>query len=83
MVTKETLHRLIDDLPESEYTTAHRVLEGLRALIQAGALYSIETAPFDDEEETDEERAAVAEARAALARGEVVGHDAVRRELGL
>jgi hypothetical protein len=40
-------------------------------------------APEDDEPETDEERAAVAEAKEALARGEVVSHADIKREFGL
>ena len=40
-------------------------------------------APLDDEPETEEERAAVVEAREAVARGEVFSLDEVKRELGL
>jgi hypothetical protein len=83
VVTKEDLYRLVDELPESERVTARRVLQGLVALGHVEPLYTIETAPLDDELETEEERAAVAEARASSARGEVVSHDAIRREFGL
>ncbi len=82
-VTKADLHRLIDDLPESEHATAWRVLEGLRVLGKAGPLYTAETAPIDDEPETDEERAAVAEAKAELARREGITTEELRRQLGL
>jgi len=44
---------------------------------------SLLTAPWDDEPETDEERAAVAEARAEFDRGEWLTTEEVRRELGL
>lgn len=83
VVTREALHRLVDELPESEYPTVQRLLEGLRSLSNNVTLYSFETAPFDDEEETEEERVAVDEGRAALARGDVISHDVIRREVGL
>jgi hypothetical protein len=40
-------------------------------------------APVDNEPETDEERAAVAEAREDLAAGRAVSHEQIRRELGI
>jgi predicted transcriptional regulator len=40
-------------------------------------------APIDDEEETDEERAAVAEGRADIEAGKFVTLEELRRELGL
>ena len=46
-------------------------------------LYTSETAPLDDEPETEEERAAVAEARAELARGEGIPAAEIYREFGV
>ena len=46
-------------------------------------LHTILTAPEDHEQETDEERAAVAEAREDLKEGRVVSLDEAKRELGL
>jgi hypothetical protein len=40
-------------------------------------------APLDDEPETDEERAAIEEARREVAEGKLIPHDEVRRKLGL
>ncbi len=82
-VTKEELHRLVDELPESEYATAQRVLVGLRVLAAVGPLYTAETAPIDDEPETEEERAAMAEAKAELARGEGIPAADIYREFGV
>ncbi len=82
-VTKEELHRLVDELPESEHATAQRVLVGLRVLAAVGPLYTAETAPIDDEPETEEERAAVAEAKAELARGEGIPAADIYREFGV
>ena len=73
MSTREALYRLIDELPERELREAERLLKALR--IDDPLLRALETAPWDDEPETDEERAAVQEAREALARGEVIPDD--------
>lgn len=77
VTTKEALHRLIDELPEEE---AGRVLRALQT--SDPVLRAIELAPEDDEPLTDEERASISAARAAVARGEVISHDALLRELG-
>ena len=69
MTTKETLHRLIDERPEAVLSEAERYLAALR---DDPVLRAILTAPVDDEPETAEERAAVAEARAEAARGELI-----------
>ena len=52
---------------------------------QGGAAprYTIRTAPLDDEPETEEERVAVAEARAELARGEGIPAAEIYREFGV
>ncbi len=72
------LHRLISDVPDSELETVRgfivrRIDPVERALMDA---------PLDDEPETDEERAAVAEAQEAYARGDVVADEDLDRELG-
>ena len=76
MTTKETLHRLIDELAEDE---AERLLRW----IEDPFLRALALAPEDDEPETAEERILVEEARQELARGEYVSLDEVKRELGL
>jgi hypothetical protein len=83
MVTKERLHQLVDALPEDEMATAARLLEALSRLEPGEALYTRETAPLDDEPEMDEERQAVAEAKAASERGERVTTEELRRRLGV
>ena len=82
MPMRETLHQLIDELPESELATAERFLHYLRATADP-VLRALLEAPLDDEPETDDERQAVHEAREELARGEVRTLEEVRRELGL
>ncbi len=76
MTTKEILHRLIDELPEER---ARRLLQA----VQDRVLLSRITAPIDDEPETDEERAAVAEARVDVARGDLISTEPLSRDLGL
>lgn len=83
MITKEMLYRLVDTLPASEFDTAARVLEALNVVGMDEPLYTIATAPIDDEPETEEERAAVAEARAELARGEGIPAAVIYREFGM
>ena len=78
MATRDDLHRLISDLPDSELETVRgfivrRIDPVERALMDA---------PLDDEPETDEERAAVAEAQEAYARGDVIADEDLDRELG-
>jgi hypothetical protein len=82
MSARDGLHRLIDELPESELEAAERFLNYLRAMTDP-VLRALLEAPPDDEPETDEERQAVQEAREELARGEVRTLEEVRRELGL
>jgi hypothetical protein len=82
MPTRDTLHRLIDEPPESELTTAERFLNYLRATADP-VLKALLDAPIDGEPETEEERRAVQAAREELARGEVRTLEEVRRELGV
>jgi hypothetical protein len=77
VTTKESLHRLIDDLPEVE---AERLLRALQTTDPV--LRAIELAPEDDEPLSQEERASIRAARAAVARGEVVSHERLLRDLG-
>ena len=52
-ITKEELYRLIDALPEKEVDTAKRFLEFL--IIQESSVYSLISAPYDDEPVSKEE----------------------------
>ncbi len=82
-VARKDLYKLVDSLPEAEISAARRYLEYLRDLGSDPVLRAAHRAPVDDEEETPEEAAAVQEGREALARGEVVSDEELRRELGL
>jgi hypothetical protein len=77
---RQTLHRLIDQLPEDDLSTAERVL---RALSETKAARTpLDAAPFDEEPETPEEQAAVEEARAQADR-ELIPQEELERKLGL
>ena len=80
---KEDLHELVEALPENEVLAARRYLEFLSERGEDPVRRALDNAPEDDEPETAEEAAAVDEARAAIARGEVVSHDEMKRRLGL
>lgn len=81
--TREELHRLIDELPEGEWHAAARFLAYLRDIGSDPFLRALMAAPEDDEPEMPEEEAAMAAARAAVAHGEIVSDEELRRELGL
>ncbi len=55
MTIREELHKLVDALPESDVPTTRKFLRSLLDPVELSLL----TAPFDDEPETEEERAAV------------------------
>jgi hypothetical protein len=77
MTVKDDLHHLVDELDDD---AAREALAYLRSLSLPAFLRD---APVDDEPETEEERAAVAEARKDLAAGRVAKHEQIRREFGI
>ncbi len=81
-MSKQNLHRLVDELPERAVALAIRLLEAARDTTDP-LLQALENAPLDDEPTTPEEDAAAAEARAELERGEGVRHEDALREMGL
>jgi hypothetical protein len=81
MGAREALHRLIDEMPEEDLSTAERVLQGLRAL--SSPHVPPDQAPFDDEPDEDDFDGGLTEARAEIAAGRVVSHEEVKRRWGL
>lgn len=81
-MTRESLHRLVDALPEEDIPTASRVLEALRATADP-VRQALDSAPEDDEAETPEEAAAVASAWKERRQGKTLTTEEVRRQLGL
>jgi hypothetical protein len=77
MTARERLQQIVDTLPESE---AEQILRAVELWRDDPVARALAAAPFDDEPETSEERAAVAEARAAVRDGDVVSLAEVRNE---
>ena len=74
--TIENLHHLVDLLdPDRWDEAAHRLAD----LLDDPVLRAVAGAPIDDEPETEAERAAVAEARAGIGRGEGIPHAEIMR----
>ncbi len=71
MSIKEDLHRLVDELPESALPAAFQRLEQLRGVEDDPYYVALMNLPIDDEPDTPEEAAAVAEAWQEYLRGEV------------
>jgi hypothetical protein len=82
MPTRESLHRLVDDLPETEIVRAERLLAVLKDTAEP-PLGMFENVPEDDEPETAEEVAAVAEAWREHREGKSLTTEELKRELGL
>jgi hypothetical protein len=80
-LTRDRLHELIDALAEDDIDIAGRLLTALVDDDPVGL--SLALAPIDDEPLTDEDVAAIREGEAAIARGEVISHAELKRELGL
>ncbi|MBI3979150.1 MAG: hypothetical protein HY331_13275 [Chloroflexi bacterium] len=81
MTTKERLHRLVEELPESELHAALRFLEYLRNVGCDPVLRALHQAPEDDEPATPEEDQEAAEAWREYLRGEARPWERVREEL--
>ena len=82
MVTRDDLHYMIDCLPESVLEASKQAfLEFLKN--EDPVLYSLVTAPEDDEPETEEERVAVDEFLDDIktGRAELIPHEQVVKRL--
>jgi hypothetical protein len=82
MTSRDSLHRLVDYLPETEVSRAKRLLEVLWETAEPPR-YTLENAPEDDEGETPKEAAAVAEAWREHREGKSLTTEELKRELGL
>jgi hypothetical protein len=79
-MSRDTLHHLVDALPDAALNDAARYLEALGTADPV--LRALLLAPEDDEPETDEERAAVAEAEEDVRQGRLVSMEEIEREFG-
>jgi len=79
MTAKERLRHLADELSEEEAATALMLVERRADPM----LRALSGAPADDEPSSAEEDAGAAEGLAAYQRGDAVGPDELKRDLGL
>jgi hypothetical protein len=69
VTTRETLHDLLDELPESALSFAERSLQRLKAIEDDPFLQSLANAPIDDEPTTPEDLAAIEAGRRSMREG--------------
>jgi hypothetical protein len=76
---RQNAHRLIDRLPETQLSA----LVGLLETIVDPVTTALRNAPIEDEEISEEEERAVAEAREWLKHNKAIPHEEAMRRLGL
>lgn len=79
---RDTLHKLVDALPERDVPAVSRILEALNLTADPVAR-SLAMAPIDDEPDDDDFDGGLTEARREADEGRLLSHDEVKRELGL
>jgi hypothetical protein len=79
-MSRETLHDLVDRIPEEELAAAGRFLEYLAV---SSAYRAAFFAPPDDEPVTDADAAAIARAREEVRAGNTIPHNEILREFGV
>jgi hypothetical protein len=79
-MSRQTLHELIDRIPEEELAAAQRFLEYLAV---SPAYRAALSAPLDDEPVTPGDADATARTRGGLSTGKVIPHEDVLREFGV
>ena len=84
MTTKDQVHRLVEDLRESESELGKRVGKGSSAFSASNARkVALANAPIDDEPVTDEEAIAIEEGERDVEAGRVVTADQVKVRIRL
>ena len=81
MIAKDWVHRVVDELPESELLAALRFLEYLRDVGGDPMVRALMEAPEDDEQITPEEAQGADEAWQEYLRGKARPWEEVRGEL--
>jgi hypothetical protein len=79
-MSRDTLHDLIDRIPEEELPAAKRFLE---YLVVSPAYRAALSAPPDDEPVTEADAAAIARTSHEVRAGIVISHDEILREFGV
>jgi hypothetical protein len=78
VIERDTLHRLVDEIPETEVHTAEKFLSYLRHSHTEALLKILAQAPEDDEPETPQDAASASVGRSELDRGEGIPWEQVR-----
>jgi hypothetical protein len=78
MTTREMLHAIVDNLPETELITAARILIALDRPSDAVQI-ALASAPADDEPDDDDYDGGLSEARS----GQTISHEELLRRLGI
>ena len=79
-MSRDTLHDLVDRIPEAELPAARRYLE---YLVVSPAYRAALLAALDDEPVTEADATGISHAREDVRTGRVIPHDEVLREFGL
>ncbi len=82
-VTREEIHRIIDEIPESQLPTVLSYLKRFTDASDDPVQRALANAPVDDEPQTEEEQRAVQEGKADVRLGRTLSTDTLKRELGL
>ncbi len=77
---RDTLHDLVERIPEEELPTAKRFLEYLAT---SPAYRAALSAPPDDEPMTEADVSAIERAHDEVRAGKIVSHDEILREFGV
>lgn len=80
MTTKERLHELVDELTDAEAAATLLVTERHR---DDAMLQTLASAPLDDEPSSPAEDRSAHEALGAYQRGDAIGPDELKHDLGL
>ena len=81
-ISRKSLHKFVDWLPEYEWESVHWTLAVLTKRHNP-SWWRMLTLPEDDEEETEEERLAVEEAREDIKTGRLISHEEVKKKFGI
>lgn len=80
---REDLHRILDEIPETEIPSVRRYLEYVRDVGLDPVQRALKNAPLDDEPLTNEERSRVLSANEDLNAGRTISTRQLKRCLGL
>lgn len=80
---RNELRHLVEEIPDSKLEQAIRYLQFLQDPGEDEFMRKLASAPLDDEQETEEERLGVEQARLELEAGDGLSTKELKRELGL